>query len=184
MAQAKVTDFFATRKRARQDDILLNKDKKLKTNIEQQQSSNAPSTRSRTSAKQKQNQENEACKPEEPVVEAAPVQLKPVNTKQKVSVDELKQRIQNFNNKLQKHKEKYADSDDVHTVISDIQPKQSEPAYEKYQNLASKEYETSLVLPVKFQSLYEMFKGNFGYTLRRNISIVSSHDTDKVPTRS
>lgn len=158
MSQAKVTDFFATRKRARQDDILLNKDKKPKTNIEQQQ--NAPSTRSRTSAKQKQNQENVPCEPEKPTVEAAPVQLKAVNTKQKVSVDELKQRIQNFNNKLQKHKEKYADSDEARKTISDIQQKESEPAYEKYHNLASKEYETSLVLPVKFQSLYEMFKGS------------------------
>jgi hypothetical protein len=168
MSQAKVTDFFATRKRARQDDILLNKDKKIKSNVEQ-----APTTRSTRASTRHQQAINaivEATVPEaqeEPCTAVpAPIgmPLKAVNTKQKVSVAELKQRIQNFNKKLQKHKENYANDDNADTVrttlLNDHQnDMQQQPAHEKYANLASKEYESQLVLPVKFQSLYDMFKG-------------------------
>ena len=158
MSQAKVTDFFATRKRARQEDVLLGKEKKLKT-LEPEILATRRSSRQ---IEKSQPSPVEILEKDEQVVALPLLPQQTVNTKQKVSVEELKQRIQNFNKKLQLHKDKYVESEDREVVDEEIkQVATSQPAFEKYVNLTSKENETKLILPLKYQNLYEMFKGAF-----------------------
>ena len=182
MSQARVTDFFSTRKRSRADETTLSKEKRLKS-VETQ-----ITTRSRTCKIINNKNEvviNETVKKEDVVV-VTPVQEESKENqevKKKLTAAELKDRMQNFSQKLQKHKAKYAEKakieeqkkeekeqekiecmikvqEEINKVCSKKIDEEQTPAYAKYANLASVEYEQKLVLPAKYQNLFELFNGS------------------------
>jgi hypothetical protein len=190
MSQARVTDFFSTRKRSRQDEIQLNKEKRLKS-VETQ-----ITTRSRAAKKidevvveeknvnqSKKTDEVPPAQQQQLLTDATNIKPVAVKQKQKVSAEELKAKMQKFSQKLQKHKEKYSEKniekekeqqvevqienmnkiqDEINKICSKNSVSEDDvvPAYSKYANLASVEYEQKLVLPVKYQNLFDMFKGS------------------------
>lgn len=200
MSQARVTDFFSTRKRGRQDDLLLGKEKRIKSKKAEEVEivKSVVVTVNNTQVEQavvdvvKLNDTtntgtNDVAPRRSTRSTTTTTQTTTITTtgKEKLTAEELKQRIQNFNKKLQKHKEKYATpvivekNENETNNISKIQEKikqitenvcssseasetidNNTPAYEKYSHLASDEYEKRLILPVKYMNLLELFKGS------------------------
>ena len=179
MAQARVTDFFSTCKRV--DQALVNKDRSVKS-VE----THIITTRSRAAAAKQIPAKPEIASTVVELVKLvekeAPVEVE----KKKVTKDELKKRIKNFNQKLQKYKEDQAKKTEIQEKkreeeqqkhvesIGKIQEEinkisgktastteeASTPAYIKYAHLASIENEQKLVLPSKYQTLLVLFKGS------------------------
>ena len=177
MAQARVTDFFSTCKRV--DQALVNKDRSVKS-VE----THIITTRSRAAAAKQTPAKIASTGVElvKMVEKEAPVEVE----KKKVTKDELKKRIKNFNQKLQKYKEDQAKKTEIQEKkreeeqqkhvesLGKIQEKinkisgktastteeASTPAYIKYASLASIENEQKLVLPSKYLSLLVLFKGS------------------------
>lgn len=183
MSQQKVSDYFSTKKRARQEDLstIKEKDKRLKSCepagvTTRQRKKEALSEQiddlSNTNKKEmiKDMQKKLALAKEQLEAnkerlasskKSKETQEAPASKKTPSNVNELRERIKNFNQNLAKHTEKYAtkQKDNVSSKeLLDAKP-QEDPAFVKYANLASNDIEKKLVLPSKYSILSDMFKG-------------------------
>jgi hypothetical protein len=160
MSQAQLTDYFSTRKLPRGSQALINKEKSVQS-VETFQRT----TRSRAAKQTHIEQVAQVEKVDkQKVIEEveAPVEKE---KKQKLTADELKEKVKNFRQKLQKHNEKFAKKSELEEKKVEREPT---PAYEKYASLAlndetiktSNDDEKKLTLPSKHQNLIELFKGS------------------------
>jgi len=161
MSQAQLTDYFSTRKLPRGSQALINKEKSVQS-VETFQRT----TRSRAAKQTDMEQVAQVEKVDkQKVIEEveAPVEKE---KKQKLTADELKEKVKNFRQKLQKHNEKFAKKSELEEKKVAGDP--PTPAYEKYASLAlndetiktSNDDEKKLTLPSKHQNLIELFKGS------------------------
>lgn len=176
MSQARVTDFFSTRKRTTADEALINKEKRVNS-VETQITTRSRAASSKKSIVVVAEEAIQECKeatkvvvPEEVVVVVAAPEAgekkEVIKKKQQLNAKELKEKMQNFKQKLQtkknqlEEKRKQEEEDKASEKEAEVKNNIT-PAFEKYANLAASESEHEpLALPVKYQNLLQLFKGS------------------------